>query len=118
MSLAKAWVGRPLVLVLVVRGGLGVVAARPVHQDIAGAQILQHLLMDHLQRLRFQNIGLVALADPALGFAFVGQLLHRLLIQIQSGHFCAHLGKGFRHIAAQHTARAGDHHYLPTEIDT
>ncbi len=106
-----------LVLVLVVRGGPGVVAARPVHQNIAGAQVLEHLLMHRLQGLRLQHVGLVALTDEALGFALVGQLFDRFLIQVQSRHLRARLGERLRHGAAQHAARAGDYHHFAGEIN-
>ena len=107
----------PLVLVLVVGGGPGVIAPRAVHQDVAGAQVGQHLLVDGLQRLRLQHVGLVALADKALGLALVRQLLDGFLVQIQRRHLGPRLGKGPGHGAAQHAARAGDHHYLAGKVN-
>ncbi len=106
-----------LVLVLIVRGGPGVIAPRAVHQDVAGAQVGQHLLVDGLQRLWLQHVGLVALADKALRFALIGQGLHRLLVQVQGGHLGPRLGKRPGHGAAQHAARAGDYHHLAGKVN-
>ena len=57
-------------LILIVRGGTGIVAARAVHQDVAGAEVGKHLLVHLLQGLSLQYVGLVALADIALGPLF------------------------------------------------
>ena len=106
-----------LVLVLVVGGGPGIVAAGAVHQNVAGAQVGQHRLMHGLQRLGVQNIGLVALADEAFGLQLLRQLLHRILVQVQSRHLGAALGKGPGHDAAQHAARTGHNHNLAAIIN-
>ena len=95
-------------LVLVVGGSTGVVAAGAVDQNVAGAQILQHRLMDLFQSLGLQNVGLVAFHDVALSLHLVGQFLDGVLIQVQSSNLCAGLCKRLGHSAADQTASAGN----------
>ena len=97
-------------LVFVIGGGPGIVAARAVHQDVAGPQVPEHLLVHLFQRFGVQHVGLVALADIALGLHFIGQLFHGFFVQVQRRHFRARLGVSPGHIAAQHAARAGNDH--------
>ena len=96
---------------------LGLFPPRAVDEDVAGAQVLQHLPVDGLQGLRLQHVGLVALAGEALGLALIGQLLHRLLVQVQGGHLGPRLGESSGHGAAQHAARAGDDNHLAGKIN-
>ena len=103
-------------LIFVVGGGPGIVAARAVHQDVAGSQVLEHLLMHFFQSNRVQHVGFVANAAIALGLQVGRQLLHGFFIQVQRRHLRTCLGIGPGHIAAQHAARAGHHNDLTGKI--
>ena len=105
-----------LVLVLVVGGSTGVVAAGAVDQDVAGTEVSQDLLMNSLQSLQLQNVGLVALHDEALSGDFLSQLQDSSLVQVQSSDLSASLSISAGHIAAQNAASAGDDDDLTGKI--
>ena len=104
-------------LVLVVGGGAGVVAAGAVDQNVAGTQIGQNRLVDGLQRVGVQYVGLVAFAHEALGFQLVGQLLNGLFVQIQRGDLCTGLSERACHSAADDAAGTGDDHDFAGKIN-
>ena len=104
-------------LVLVVCGGRGVVAAGAVDKDVAGAQVGKDLLMHFFQKSAVQNVGLVGHADEAFRFDLGRELFHRVFVQIQGCHLCAGLGKSLCHGAAQNAPGACDHYYLACKIN-
>ena len=75
------------------------------------------LLVDGLQILGLQHVGLVTLADKALGLQLIGQSLDSGLVQVQSGHLGTALGKSAGHGTADQTAGSGDHNQLTAVIN-
>ena len=104
------------VLVLVVGRRARVVAASAVDEDVARAEVSQHLLMHRFQRLSVQHVRLVALADEAFRGQLVRQLLHGFLIQVQRRDFRARLRIRPCHLAAQHAARTRHNDHFPGKI--
>ena len=95
-------------LILVIGGSPGIVAAGAVDQNVTGAQIGQNSLMDSFQSLGIQDVGLVAFHDEAFGLHFFGQLLDGVLVQVQSSDLGAALSESAGHSAADQAAGAGD----------
>ena len=95
-------------LILVVGGSPGIVAAGAVDQDVAGTQVLQNSLMHFFQHLGLQHVGLVAFHAVAFSLDLVGQLLDSLFVQVQSSDLGAGIGESTGHSAADQTASAGN----------
>ena len=106
-----------LMLILIIRGSPGIVAAGTVDQNIAGTQILKNSLVSLFQSGRLQNIGLVALADEAFSLQLVCQSLDGILVQVQSSNLGTALCKRTGHSATNQTAGAGNDDDLTGKID-
>ena len=96
-------------VVFVGGGGAGIVASRPVHQDVAGAEIPADLFPGLQQGFLFQDVGGIRLGRAALGGDVGGKFGGGFQVEIQQGHLGAAPGDGFGEQAAQHAARAGYH---------
>ena len=106
-----------LVLILVVGGSAGIVAAGAVDEDVTETQIRHHGLVHSRQHGGIQDVGLVALTGKALGAQFVGQRLDGILVEVQSGDLGARLGERASHGGADQAPRAGDDDDLAGVVD-
>ncbi len=102
--------------VFLVGGSTGIVAARAVEQDVAGAKVGQHLIGHSEADVLVQYVAAVRFRHAALGHDFLGEFVGVFIVQIQQGHLRAGPGQDFRKIGAQHAARAGDHGDLAGQI--
>ena len=103
-------------MVLIVTGCAGIVAAGTVDQDITGTQVIQDLLMDSLQSFQFQNITLITLHHKAFCADIGSQLQNSFFIQIQRRNLCACLCISTGHITAQDTTGTGNNNDLTGKI--
>ena len=99
-----------------VRGGPGVVAAGAVQKDVAGAEVSLDLVGHGVADLLVEDVALVGLGDAALFYDLLGELVRRVVVEVQQRHLGAGPGEDLGEGGAEHAAGARDHGHLAGKI--
>src|SRR5699024_28953 len=105
-----------VLIVFLVGGGLGVVAAGAVDHDVAAADAGQHLGRGGLAAGCVHHVAGVGFGHAALGGDFIGVDLGLGGGAVQQGHLGPGPGQNLGHVRAEHAARAGDHGDFAGEV--
>ena len=93
----------------IVGGSTRIVTACTVNQHIAGAKIVQYLLVYLLQIVTVKHICLVCLCNTAFRVNLVGYFLRCFLVKVEHSDLAARCCEFFCKHAADSAARAGYH---------
>ena len=102
--------------VFLVGVGAGVVAAGTIYEDVAGAEVCQHVF-GHLQAVGLvHDVAGIAAGYAALGLDRVSQLLELFHVAAQQGDLCTGPRQRFGEDGAQGAAGTGDNGHLAGEV--